>query len=94
LLKKVEAVPAAPYFEEYKLMTRFVICLSRWAEHVWRYRDTGDKSCLLSAAEYLNTYLQDRKCMEQPPFENWYRGEDKMNIRKLCADTQTLAESC
>lgn len=94
LLEKVEKAPAALYFEEYKLMTRFVICLSHWAENVWRYRDTGDKGCLLSAAEYLNTYLQDRKCMEQPPFENWYRGEDKMNIRKLYADTQALAESC
>ena len=90
LLQKVETASAAPYFEEYKLMVQFMICLTRWAVGVCSYRETGDKAYLRPAAEHLQRYLEARKRMEQPPFENWYRGDDKMNIPKLYEDIQAV----
>ena len=92
LLQKVETASAEPYFEEYKLMTQFMICLTRWAVGVCSYRETGDKAYLRPAAEHLQRYLEARKRMEQPPFENWYRGDDKMNIPGLLAITLEHAD--
>ena len=92
LYEKVKDVPASPYFEEYKLMLRFVINLTRWAVGACTYRETGDVGALIPAAHALEDYLRARKIMEQPPFENWYRGDDKMNIPKLLADTLAIAE--
>ena len=91
LYEKVKDTPALPYFEEYKLMIRFVICLTRWAVGVCTYRETGELAHLRPAAAALEQYLQERKIMEQPPFENWYRGDDKMNVPKMLADTLDLA---
>lgn len=87
LLAKVEAMPANAYFEEYKFTLRYLIYLTRWAENVCSYRQTGDQAFLTKAAAQIDAYLQARKCMETPPFENWYRGDDKMNFPKLLQTT-------
>ena len=93
LLEKVDAIPATPYFGEYKLMLRFLSCLSRWAAGVCAWRETGDREMLTRAAGQLTHYLSVRSVMEQPPFENWYRGDDKMNLRGLLAETIALSDT-
>ena len=42
-----------------------------------------DRSALKEADEALSRLLEIRKRAEQPPFENWYRGDKKENLPEL-----------
>lgn len=88
LEEKVSALPASDYFAEYKLQLRYLIRLTGWSRFVCLYRETGDGRHLACAARELESWLEERKALEKPPFENWLRGDDKINIRKLLADTE------
>lgn len=55
------------------------------------YRDAYDgenmKKSLKTAVGYLAEYLEYRKCAEYGKFENWYRGDLKMNVKQRLYDT-------
>lgn len=55
------------------------------------YRDLCDGEnmvkSLKAAARYLGEYLEYRKCAEYGKFENWYRGDLKMNVKQRLYDT-------
>ena len=58
------------------------------------YRDERDgenmKRALSDACAALEEYLAYRKCAEYGKFENWYRGEVKMNVNRKLLDTKMI----
>lgn len=93
LEEKVSKLPTHSYFEEYKLQLRYLIRLTGWSRLVCQWRETGDAQCLPDAARELELWLEERKALEKPPFENWLRGEDKINIQKLLNMTKEKLQS-
>jgi hypothetical protein len=87
LEEKVSTLPASDYFAEYKLQLRYLIRLTGWSRLVCLYRETGDTQHLVCAARELELWLEERKALEKPPFENWLRGDDKINIQKMLTVT-------
>jgi len=55
-----------------------------------RYDGENMKKSLKTAAGYLYEYLDFRRCAEYGDFENWYRGELKMDIKGRLFDTLRL----
>ncbi|MBR7133343.1 MAG: glycosyl hydrolase 115 family protein [Clostridia bacterium] len=54
------------------------------------YQSEEMKKTLNNACESLEKYLNYRKCAEYGIFENWYRGDLKMNIKQILYDTRRL----
>ena len=50
----------------------------------------GMKRLLNEACDALTEYLEYRKCAEYGEFENWYRGEIKLDVKQKLYDTQRL----
>lgn len=48
------------------------------------------KAAVNAACECLETLLEYRKCAEYGEFENWYRGDLKMNVKQHLYDTKGL----
>ena len=48
------------------------------------------KASLNKACESLEKLLEHRKCAEYGIFENWYRGDTKMNVKQHLYDTRRL----
>ena len=48
------------------------------------------KESLNSACRNLEEYLNYRKCAEYGIFENWYRGDLKMNVKMHLYNTKRL----
>lgn len=78
----------------YAMTLRYIY---EWYVHVYEakgYRDVQDgermRESLQKACQSLNHYLEYRKCAEYGIFENWYRGDLKMNIKQKLYDTKRL----
>lgn len=68
-------------------------CIYSWFVNVYEakkkcdlYESEGMKKLLIAAYENLKEYLDYRKCAEYGEFENWYRGELKLNIKQFLFD--------
>ncbi len=79
------------------LYTVTLVCIYKWyialveAKDCYEKHDDGEAvRSLTSAREALAAYLTYRKCAEYGEFENWYRGDTKLNIPQLLADTDFL----
>lgn len=83
------------------LFSKTLLCIYKWYVKLYdakRYCDMYEsekmKTALKAACESLEEYLDYRKCAEYGIFENWYRGELKMNIRqKLYATKELLGQA-
>lgn len=87
LASRIDATISAPYFLEYEMMVYYLIRLTSWSRLVCLYRETGNTAYLQEAATHLERWLQERRVLEAPPFENWFRGDDKIGISKLLKQT-------
>ena len=72
-------------------------CIYEWYVHIYeakQYRQTLEsermKESLREACQCLEKYLEYRKCAEYGIFENWYRGDLKMDIKQKLYDTKRL----
>lgn len=65
-----------------------MMLLETWVLGCGLYAEDGDKKPLKTAAEALRTYLEERKAFEKGMYENWYRGDEKMNFPLLLEMTE------
>ncbi|MBQ9714615.1 MAG: glycosyl hydrolase 115 family protein [Clostridia bacterium] len=71
-------------------MYRWYVCLYE-AKECYDVGENKKSQALLNAAcESLEEYLSLRKCAEYGEFENWYRGELKMNVKQRLYRTKQL----
>ena len=81
------------------LYSKTLLHFYRWFVDVYEGKlayDEGDleqtKEKFNEACNSLEEYLSLRKCAEYGEFENWYRGETKVNVAKRLLDTRTILE--
>ena len=79
------------------LFTKTLLHIYKWYVNIYeakQYYDTYEsekmRASLNAACEELEEYLCYRKCAEYGIFENWYRGELKMNIKQNLFNTRML----
>ena len=79
------------------LYAKTLVHFYRWFIGVYEAKlayDENDANAMMKklneACESLEEYLSFRKCAEYGPFENWYRGDLKMNVRQRLYDTRRL----
>ena len=79
------------------LYSKTLLHMYRWYVYLYEakeYYELDDnenmQSSLNLACESLEEYLSLRKCAEYDGFENWYRGELKMNVKQRLYDTRRL----
>ncbi len=97
-LSKSMSSPLNKHIEvKWLLYTKTLLYIYQWYINIYeakQYCDLYDcenmKKSLKLACENLEEYLQYRKCAEYGAFENWYRGDLKMNIKQRLADTRRL----
>ena len=53
----------------------------------------GAKAALRHGVFALEKLLEDRRKAEHPPFENWYRGDTKMNLPRCLEKTRETLET-
>ena len=77
--------------------THIMKSLYEWYIHLYdakKYCDLRQseefKDSLNKASESLERLLEYRKCAEYGIFENWYRGDTKMNVKQHLYDTRRL----
>ena len=80
---------------KWMLYVKTLTYIYKWYTFVYKAREyclNGQseemKSALNAASESLEEYLAYRKCAEVGAFENWYRGDLKMNIVQRLFDTR------
>ena len=76
------------------LHTKTLLSIYKWYTFIYKareyclsYESEAMKNALRAAAESLEDYLSFRKCAEYGVFENWYRGDLKMNVKQHLYDT-------
>lgn len=79
---------ADPYCKYFIFQARYMMLLETWVLGCGLYAEDGDKCHLIDAAEALRTYLEERKAFEKGMYENWYRGDEKMNFLLLLEMTE------
>lgn len=79
------------------LYSKTLLHIYRWYVSLYEakgYYDKADKTnmqvSLRKAVESLEEYLSVRKCAEYGIFQDWYRGEIKMNVQKRLMQTKEL----
>jgi len=79
------------------LFTKTLLHIYKWYVNLYeakKYYDMCEsekmRDSLNAACESLEEYLSYRKCAEYGIFENWYRGEIKMNIKQNLFNTKML----
>ncbi len=79
------------------LYSKTLLHIYRWYVSLYKakgYYDKADKTnmqvSLRKAVESLEEYLSVRKCAEYGIFQDWYRGEIKMNVQKRLMQTKEL----
>ena len=86
---------------KWMLYVKTLACIYKWYTCVYKAREyclggqaEKMKSALYSACESLEEYLKFRKCAEVGAFENWYRGDLKMNVfQRLCDTRRRLGQT-
>jgi len=69
--------------------TFHMLQLTQWACAAYEIRFREDSPAVRTrAAGYLRGILEDRKILEQGQWENWHRGDTKVNIPKLLELTE------
>lgn len=69
--------------------TFYMLQLTQWACAAYEIRCQADTpAARAQAAGYLRQILEDRKILEQGQWENWHRGDTKVNIPKLLGITE------
>ena len=77
-----------PYCKYFLFQARYMMLLETWVLGCGLYAEDGDKEHLEKAADALRTYLEERKAFEKGMYENWYRGDEKMNFPLLLEMTE------
>ncbi len=83
------------------LYSKTLLCTYKWYVNLYEakcycdmYESEKMKSALNAACESLEEYLKYRKCAEYGIFENWYRGDLKLNVKqKLYATKELLGQT-
>ncbi len=79
------------------LFSKTLLYIYKWYVNLYEAKQYCDfyesekmKASLNSACRNLEEYLNYRKCAEYGIFENWYRGDLKMNVKQKLYDTVRL----
>ena len=89
-----------PFFRDLMLVQEEIMLgLYHWALGCGRARQAlaagdrnGAKAALRHGVFALEKLLEDRRKAEHPPFENWYRGDTKMNLPRCLEKTRETLE--
>ncbi len=90
LKEKCKKYHRLPYFDETLMFITYLEALENWAKELFQFDRTKDPVHREKAAAYLTSYMEERKKLEHAPFENWYRGEEKMNLSDMVNVTLTF----
>lgn len=91
LREKCEKYDHLPYFDETIMFITYLEALEMWAKEMILFDRTKDFIHRERGAAHLSSYMEKRKELEKAPFENWYRGEDKMNLKNMVEVTLTFS---
>lgn len=87
LKKAMEYEQTPALYEQLIFPIKYMIAMETWALACEEYARKSDLNCLRQATEALQALLQEREKMEQGIWENWYRGDAKVNVSGLLQRT-------
>lgn len=100
LVKKLPEKAALHVRVKWQNYCNIMLCLYLWYEALYLAKKAYDKddkqeytAKVKTAIESLERLVEFRKCAEYGVFQNWYRGDDKMTIKKALEKTKGLLKT-